>query len=66
MDCKEHCGIEQPEEEIIIKKAKGNVVCPECGESFDEEPRVSIGLKCGICAYGAERYNPDLNNDNNK
>lgn len=28
--------------------------CPECGEMRHNDHRVESGMKCGICAYGAE------------
>lgn len=43
--------------EGLLKEAnKRKLICFECDERYQEEPRVKVGMKCGQCAYGAEMY----------
>lgn len=39
------------------------LICPECGEKYDEEDRVKNGMKCGRCAYNEQEAdkNEELN-----
>lgn len=32
------------------------LVCGECGEEYDDEPRVEAGMKCSKCAYGRRTF----------
>ena len=43
--------------ESLVKELQYNE-CPECETMYlvGEDPRVDMGMKCGLCAYGAEMY----------
>ena len=33
-------------------EAEQDWICNECGEYREDDARVSVGMKCGVCTYG--------------